>query len=301
MIDSKQRTGLTNDDFSFCGETMIQLKTRDDVAHLVRTIELLRTRQAHNINQHSSRSHCVVKLRIKKTSLLFVDLAGSERILKSGAVGTAINQAVAINESLTALGRVITALSRKASHVPFRDSALTKLMSASLKGKSFTTTIICIADDYIHADESVCSLKFGQRIKCIKVENQPEPISNSDKIVADIKSRISLLVRRQKELDDSGRGEAHISPNANQTNARMLRENMSKYTQMEQQVWNLKEQVAEGNESIKLKEMASKLLTLRDVIIRQQTIKDLWVPSTPTYIQITNEIKELGQKLMLFE
>jgi hypothetical protein len=112
LIDNKQRTGVTHDDFSFYGETMIQLKTREDVAHLVRTIELLRTRQAHNINQHSSRSHCLVKLRIKKTSFLFVDLAGSERILKSGAVGTAMNQAVAINESLTALGRVITALSR---------------------------------------------------------------------------------------------------------------------------------------------------------------------------------------------
>jgi hypothetical protein len=102
-------------------------------------------------------------------------------------------------------------------------------------------------------------------------------------------------------LDDGGRGEAHIAPNANETNARMLLENMSKCKQMEQQVWNSKEKVAEGNDRTRLKEMTSKLSDLRDVILRQQTIKDLWVPATPTYIQITNEIKELRQKLMLFE
>jgi kinesin family protein 5 len=301
LIDKKQREGLSSDDFSFFGETLIQLKNREDVAHLVRTVELLRTRQAHNINQHSSRSHCLVKLRIKKTSFLFVDLAGSERILKSGAVGIAMNQAIVINESLSALGRVITALSRKASHIPFRDSALTKLMSSSLKGKSFTTTIICVADDYIHADESVCALKFGQNFKCIKVEKQAETISNSVTIVADIKSRIAILVQRQKELDECGRGEGHISPKANETNARMLQENMSKFKQLEQQVWDLKKEAAEGNHRIGMKEMSGKLSDLRDVILRQQTIKDLWVPANPIYIQITNEIKELRQKLMLFE
>ena len=170
-----------------------------------------------------------------------------------------------------------------------------------VKSKSFTTTIICVADDYIHADESVCALKFGQNFKCIKVEKQAETISNSVTIVADIKSRIAILVQRQKELDECGRGEGHISPKANETNARMLQENMSKFKQLEQQVWDLKKEAAEGNHRIGMKEMSGKLSDLRDVILRQQTIKDLWVPANPIYIQITNEIKELRQKLMLFE
>lgn len=96
--------------------------------------------------------------------MLFVDLAGSERILKTGVEGVARAQAMCINSSLTALGKVIRSLAEKAAHVPYRDSTLTMLLRASLSGHASTAVVIQAATDAEHAEESLCSLEFGQRM-----------------------------------------------------------------------------------------------------------------------------------------
>ena len=81
-----------------------------------RTIEGTRTAKSHALNDRSSRSHCLVKIHLvrkqagggrTKVTLLFVDLAGSERTKKTGVEGAAKAEALSINGSLTALGRVI--------------------------------------------------------------------------------------------------------------------------------------------------------------------------------------------------
>jgi hypothetical protein len=58
--------------------------------------------------------------------LNLVDLAGSERQKKTHAEGVRMDEAKSINMSLSALGNVIKALASNASHVPFRDSKLTR-------------------------------------------------------------------------------------------------------------------------------------------------------------------------------
>jgi hypothetical protein len=65
---------------------------------------------------------------------MFVDLAGSERIAKSQSEAMRAEEAKNINTSLSALGRVINALSKGGNFVPYRDSALTMLMKESLSG-----------------------------------------------------------------------------------------------------------------------------------------------------------------------
>ena len=62
--------------------------------------------------------------------LHLVDLAGSERLDRSGAGNDAqrLRETQAINKSLSCLADVFSALSAKASHVPFRNSKLTYLM-----------------------------------------------------------------------------------------------------------------------------------------------------------------------------
>jgi kinesin family protein 3/17 len=63
----------------------------------------------------------------------------SERQKKTGAGGERLDEAKAINLSLSALGNVIKALvSGKAKHVPFRDSKLTRLLQDSLGGNTKT-------------------------------------------------------------------------------------------------------------------------------------------------------------------
>ena len=66
----------------------------------------------------------------------FVDLAGSERLKESRSSGEMVRETGAINKSLFTLGKVISALDKGESFVPYRDSKLTKLLMDSLGGTS---------------------------------------------------------------------------------------------------------------------------------------------------------------------
>jgi hypothetical protein len=54
-----------------------------------------------------------------------VDLAGSERASKTGATGETLKEGIAINQSLSALGNVINALTdpKSKGHIPYRYTA----------------------------------------------------------------------------------------------------------------------------------------------------------------------------------
>ena len=100
-----------------------------------------------DLNEHSSRSHMVLSVDVvsglgetsnNAGTLYLVDLAGSERVRKSNVEGDNLKEAGFINKSLSALGNVMEALDRKASHIPYRDSKLTYLLQNSLGGNSRT-------------------------------------------------------------------------------------------------------------------------------------------------------------------
>ena len=105
------------------------------------------------MNSTSSRSHSIFIISItqnntkdysaKSGKLYLVDLAGSEKVGKTGAAGKRLEEAKNINKSLTTLGQVITALTdSKSSHVPYRDSKLTRVLQDSLGGNAKTTLIL---------------------------------------------------------------------------------------------------------------------------------------------------------------
>uniref|UniRef100_K1S2I2 Kinesin-like protein n=1 Tax=Magallana gigas TaxID=29159 RepID=K1S2I2_MAGGI len=107
-----------------------------------------------NMNEHSSRSHSVFLINVKQENLenqkklngklYLVDLAGSEKVSKTGAEGAVLDEAKNINKSLSALGNVIAALADgNKSHVPYRDSKLTRILQESLGGNARTTVVIC--------------------------------------------------------------------------------------------------------------------------------------------------------------
>lgn len=52
--------------------------------------------------------------------LNLVDLAGSERQRKTGAGGERLKEAARINQALSSLGNVISALAENSPHVPYR-------------------------------------------------------------------------------------------------------------------------------------------------------------------------------------
>jgi kinesin family member 5 len=99
---------------------------------------------------------------VKTGKLYLVDLAGSEKISKTGATGTTLDEAKMINKSLTTLGKVITALTdKKAQHIPYRESKLTRILQESLGGNSRTALIITCSPHPFNEAETLSTLRFG--------------------------------------------------------------------------------------------------------------------------------------------
>ncbi len=94
-----------------------------------------------------------------------MDLAGSERLSKSKSADTRLEEAKAINKSISALGNCINALvdPKQRKHIPFRDSKLTRVLTNSLSGNSKTTLIACISPSLLQYDESLLTLLFAYR------------------------------------------------------------------------------------------------------------------------------------------
>ncbi|KAJ3324447.1 hypothetical protein HDV06_006858 [Boothiomyces sp. JEL0866] len=151
----------------------------DDVYEAMRRGQTARVVANTNMNAESSRSHSIFVLQItqknlqtgsvKTGRLSLVDLAGSEKVGKTGATGQTLEEAKKINKSLSALGMVINALTDgKSSHVPYRDSKLTRILQESLGGNSRTTLIINCSPSSFNESETVGTLRFGMRAKSIK-------------------------------------------------------------------------------------------------------------------------------------
>ncbi|XP_004230169.1 kinesin-like protein KIN-1 isoform X2 [Solanum lycopersicum] len=134
------------------------------------------------MNMSSSRSHCLYIFtvhqdltkdkRTKVGKLILVDLAGSEKVEKTGAEGKILEEAKTINQSLTALGKVINAMTSstpgKPTHIPYRDSKLTRILQDALGGCSQTALLCCCSPSPSNSSESLSTLRFGARAKHVK-------------------------------------------------------------------------------------------------------------------------------------
>ncbi|XP_025603632.1 kinesin-like protein KIN-1 [Arachis hypogaea] len=134
------------------------------------------------MNLASSRSHCVYiftiqqeflrEKRMRSGKLILVDLAGSEKVEKTGAEGRVLEEAKTINKSLSALGNVINSLTcglqGKTSHIPYRDSKLTRMLQDALGGTARTALLCCCSPSASNVSESLSTLRFGARAKHIK-------------------------------------------------------------------------------------------------------------------------------------
>merc|ERR1712137_1122425 len=110
--------------------------------------------------------------RSRKGKITIVDLAGSERLAKSGVTGEAQKEAIEINKSLTALGDVMMAFTSRAKIIPYRNHKLTQLMQDSLGGSAKTLMFVNISPSSSNADETVNSLKYASRARCIENDVQ---------------------------------------------------------------------------------------------------------------------------------
>lgn len=194
IVDSK-------DSVTLLGAYEPYVTTFSEVEAFIHQGEQRRATTATKINNHSSRSHALLRLILEfatnaapeprrkpareatrtsglrsfgpKTSvpmatLTFADLAGSERQSMTQARGPHLKEAGSINNSLMTLGRVIGALASGTGFVPFRESKLTRMLQPCLGGNSFTLLIACVSLGKEHVEETLGTLRFASKCSMIK-------------------------------------------------------------------------------------------------------------------------------------
>ena len=175
-------TANVKKEYEMSGTKDMEIKSPSDITSIMQTIEATRTAKSHNLNDRSSRSHCIITLKLRQTTggkivnskFIFADLAGSERIYKSGVINALdlrAEEAKNINTSLSALGRIVAMMNQKSTgYMPFRDSALTMLLKESFTGNTITALVVAVAGQPSMISETTSSLKFG--VNCGNVKTK---------------------------------------------------------------------------------------------------------------------------------
>ncbi|KAI7690377.1 hypothetical protein SSS_10863 [Sarcoptes scabiei] len=248
------------------------VKTKSEIFEILEKGSLKRQTAPTLMNACSSRSHSIfsITVRIKETTfdgeevvkmgkLNLVDLAGSENIGRSGAVEERAREASNINKSLLTLGRVITSLVEKSSHIPYRDSKLTRLLQDSLGGKTKTSIIATISPCSDDIEDTISTLDYAQRAK--KIMNKPEINLKMTKktLIAEYLTEIDRL-RRDLEAARDKKG-IYVDPKnyalmeaTLKNQEQNLDANEAKIEQMKQELDRYTLLLTEANENISSKD-----------------------------------------------
>ncbi|XP_056429621.1 kinesin-like protein KIF21A isoform X2 [Hyla sarda] len=183
-----------------------QMNVQSSRSHAIFTIHLCQTRVCSKPeteddldNRITSESTQMNEFETLTAKFHFVDLAGSERLKRTGATGDRAKEGISINCGLLALGNVISALgdkSKKATHVPYRDSKLTRLLQDSLGGNSQTVMIACVSPSDRDFMETLNTLKYANRARNIK----NKVMVNQDRTSQQINALRNEITRLQMEL-----------------------------------------------------------------------------------------------------
>lgn len=206
-------------------------KSRTEIEHVMSVGNANRTVGATNMNEHSSRSHAIFLVTVERSRpdeegeshicvgrLNLVDLAGSERQAKTGATGDRLKEATKINLSLSALGNVISALvDGKSSHIPYRDSKLTRLLQDSLGGNAKTIMVANIGPSKFNYDETLTTLRYANRAKNIKnkprVNEDPKDamLREFQEEIARLKAQLANINPKEKRKRSAKKAKAMVT------------------------------------------------------------------------------------------
>ncbi|XP_054693364.1 kinesin-like protein KIF7 isoform X1 [Grus americana] len=216
-----------------CGVKESEVEGLDEVLSLLEMGNTAKHTGATHINRQSSRSHTIFTVTMEQrrragrlplhqhppsipasgqvlvSKFHFVDLAGSERIVKTGNTGERLKESIQINSGLLALGNVISALGdprRKSSHIPYRDSKITRILKDSLGGNAQTVMIACVSPSSSDFDESLNTLNYASRAQNI----QNKAVVNCRKETEHVEELHLQIKNLQKALEQRHRSETRI-------------------------------------------------------------------------------------------
>ncbi|GJQ10929.1 hypothetical protein GpartN1_g2720.t1 [Galdieria partita] len=200
----------------------------ETVLEIMKKGENNRTIGSTNMNERSSRSHTIFTvfiesrernrdiesdgLSVRASTLTLVDLAGSERVSQTGAEGSRLKEGMHINKSLLTLGTVINKLCEGVnSHIPYRDSKLTRILQPALGGNSKTTVICAVTPAAVHVEETHSTLKFASRAKKVKINAHCNEILDDKAMLSNYRKEIEMLRLQLSKLQDGQSGERSLS------------------------------------------------------------------------------------------
>lgn len=248
-------------------------KSVKEIEHVMNVGNQNRSVGATNMNEHSSRSHAIFVITIECSEvgldgenhirvgkLNLVDLAGSERQAKTGAQGERLKEATKINLSLSALGNVISALvDGKSTHIPYRDSKLTRLLQDSLGGNAKTVMVANVGPASYNVEETLTTLRYANRAKNIK--NKPRVNEDpKDALLREFQEEIARL-KAQLEKRSIGRRKRREKRAIVEDHSLVAEEKMRLLKEKEKKMEDLRrEKDAAEMLGAKIKAMESKLL-----------------------------------------
>ncbi|KIR52974.1 centromeric protein E [Cryptococcus gattii Ru294] len=211
------------------GLTEAAVRTESEVRRLLRSGEEKRRVGATDWNSRSSRSHCVFRITIESrarslsgddapktpgrndkttriSTLSIIDLAGSEKHTSSkerNAEGRHINQ------SLLTLKLVISKLAdlaskRNVTHIPYRDSKLTRLLQNSLSGDALISVICTVSPSALNLAESISTLAFAQGLKRVVLKAQKKEIVDPQALIQQYQNEIADLKAQLRAKEEGG-------------------------------------------------------------------------------------------------
>ncbi|XP_048409691.1 kinesin-like protein KIF21A isoform X1 [Stegostoma tigrinum] len=305
------------------GVTTRTVSSEAEMLQCLKLGALSRTTASTQMNVQSSRSHaiftihlCQVRVCIKNDNdeLLdnraisesaemnefetltakfhFVDLAGSERLKRTGATGERAKEGISINCGLLALGNVISALgdkSKRVTHVPYRDSKLTRLLQDSLGGNSQTVMIACVSPSDRDFMETLNTLKYANRARNIK----NKVMVNQDRASQQINILRGEIARLQMELTEYKTGKRIIGDDGVESINDMFHEN----TMLQTENNNLRMRIKAMQETIEsLRARITQLLSdqVHQVLAKSGDDNEEISAMIQNYIQ---EVEDLRSKL----